>query len=49
LGVLATVVTGEFRTSWEYVLFDIPLVAISAALGWIAGRFVRRPAGAHES
>jgi hypothetical protein len=33
LGVLATVVSGEFRVSWEFLLFDIPLVAVSAFLG----------------
>jgi xanthosine utilization system XapX-like protein len=30
LGVLATVITGEFKLSWGYVLIDIPLVAIAA-------------------
>ena len=49
LGVLATVITGEFRTSWEYVLFDIPLVAVSATLGLLVGRRVRGAAGVHES
>jgi hypothetical protein len=41
LGVLATVVTGEFKTSWSYLLIDIPLVAIAAILGLVAGRRVR--------
>jgi hypothetical protein len=41
LGVLATVVTGEFRTSWSYLLIDIPLVAVSATIGCLAGRRVR--------
>ena len=41
LGVLATVVSGEFRISWEFLLFDIPLVAVSAFLGLIAARRVR--------
>lgn len=31
LGVLATVVSGEFRLSWAFLLVDIPLVALSAA------------------
>jgi xanthosine utilization system XapX-like protein len=38
LGVMATVVTGESRISWSYVLIDIPLVAVSAVLGLLAGR-----------
>jgi hypothetical protein len=41
LGVLATVVTGEFKTSWSYLLIDIPLVAVSATIGFLAGRHVR--------
>ena len=36
LGFLVTVVTGEFELGWEYLLVDIPLVAVSAAAGaWI--------------
>lgn len=38
LGVLATVVTGEARVSWAFVLIDIPLVAAAAVLGVLAGR-----------
>jgi hypothetical protein len=50
LGVLATVVSGEFRVSWEFLLFDIPLVAVSAFLGLIAARRVRSGRGrAHSS
>jgi hypothetical protein len=46
LGVLATVVTGEWRTSWGFVLVDIPLVALCAAAGlrlarWLAARDAR--------
>lgn len=40
LGVLATVVTGEFSSSWAYLLVDIPLVALSALAGLLAGRRV---------
>jgi hypothetical protein len=45
LGVLATVISGEFRVSWEFLLFDIPLVAVSACLGLIAARHVRSRRG----
>ena len=40
LGVLATVITGEFKSSWGYLLIDIPLVALSALAGLLAGRRV---------
>jgi hypothetical protein len=38
LGVLASAVTGELERSWGFVLIDIPLVAVSAAAGMLAGR-----------
>jgi hypothetical protein len=38
LGVLATIVTGESAISWAFVLVDVPLVAVSAVLGLVAGR-----------
>jgi hypothetical protein len=38
LGVLATVISGEFRITWAFLLIDIPLVAFSAALGLLAIR-----------
>ena len=41
LGVLATVATGEFKTSWSFVLIDIPLVALAAVVGLLAGRRAR--------
>jgi hypothetical protein len=37
-GVAATVVTGEFATSWAFVLIDIPLVAAASACGSLVGR-----------
>jgi hypothetical protein len=41
LGTLATIVTGEFRVSWEFVLFDIPLVAVCTVLTHILVRRMR--------
>jgi hypothetical protein len=41
LGLLATVITGEFKTSWGYLLIDIPLVAIAAFLGFASARHLR--------
>jgi hypothetical protein len=45
-GVLATVVSGEFLISWAFLLIDVPLVAISTAVGLILAhrlRWARRP------
>lgn len=42
LGVLATVVSGEFEVSWAYLLIDIPLVAAASVAGLLGGRLVRR-------
>jgi hypothetical protein len=35
LGFAATVVSGEFRIGWEYLLIDIPLVAVAAAAAYL--------------
>lgn len=45
LGLLATVVSGEYAVSWGYLLVDVPLVAVSAAAGAAATRslLVRAP------
>jgi hypothetical protein len=42
LGFLATVVSGEFRATWAYLLIDIPLVAAASAVGGTVSRRVRR-------
>ena len=42
LGLLATVVSGEFKASWAYLLIDIPLVAGVSAASFYAVRWVRR-------
>lgn len=41
LGTLATVITGEFKTSWGYLLVDIPLVGVAAFLGFLLARNLR--------
>jgi len=41
-GVLATIVSGELRISWEFVLVDIPLVGLASAVGLAASRALRR-------
>ncbi len=39
-GTLATIVSGEWRMSWAFLLIDIPLVAISSATGVLLSRKV---------
>lgn len=42
LGLLATVVSGEFKASWAYLLIDIPLVGAVSAASFLVVRRVRR-------
>jgi hypothetical protein len=44
LGIAATVVSGEYRIGWEFLLIDIPLVAVSSVAALVAGRAVRQAA-----
>jgi hypothetical protein len=37
-GVLATVLAGEWRISWAFLLIDIPLVGMSALIGDLLAR-----------
>jgi hypothetical protein len=41
LGVLATMLAGEWEVSWGFVLIDIPEVALAAFLGLVAVRQLR--------
>lgn len=41
LGTLATIISGEYKLGWEFLLVDIPLVALSSAVGFLATRAVR--------
>lgn len=36
VGALATVVSGEYRIGWEYLLFDVPLAALGTLGGYLA-------------
>jgi hypothetical protein len=36
VAVTATVISSEFMTSWGFVLVDIPLVLVSAGIGYLA-------------
>jgi hypothetical protein len=42
LGTTATVVSGEYKIGWEFLLIDIPLVAIASAAGFATARAFRR-------
>ena len=46
-GFLATVVSGEWRVSWAFLLVDIPLVAGCAVIGFLTSRalVLRRSTG----
>jgi hypothetical protein len=42
LGTLATVVSGEYRIGWEFLLIDIPLVALCSGAAFATVRAMRR-------
>jgi hypothetical protein len=42
LGTAATVVSGEYKLGWEFLLIDIPLVTASCAVSFLALRLLRR-------
>jgi hypothetical protein len=42
LGVLATVLSGEWEIGWEFLLIDIPLVAICSVAAFVTVRAARR-------
>ena len=42
LGTIATIVSGEYKIGWEFLLIDIPLVAIASAAGFATTRAIRR-------
>jgi hypothetical protein len=48
LGLLATVISGEYKIAWEFLLVDIPLVAASAWVGYLVARHFRITARARK-
>jgi hypothetical protein len=42
LGSLATIISGEFRIGWEFLVIDIPLVALSSVTAYATARAARR-------
>jgi hypothetical protein len=45
LGLMATVVSGEFRISWGFLAIDIPAAALAAVAGLLAVQRARRTSG----
>lgn len=42
LGFSATVLTGEYRVGWEFLLIDIPLVGVSSVVALLASRHLAK-------
>lgn len=42
LGIAATTLTGEWKTTWAFLIIDIPLVALSSAAAFMAVRTMER-------
>jgi len=42
LGILATVISGEYKVGWEFLLIDIPLVAICSGAAFVTVRAAQR-------
>lgn len=36
VGFAATVITGEYKVSWEFLLFDVPLASLCLVGGYLA-------------
>jgi len=49
LAFLATVVSGEFRLSWGFLLVDIPMVAVPACATYVALRRIGHPVAESRS
>jgi hypothetical protein len=41
-GTMATIVSGEYKIGWEFLLIDIPLVAVCSATAFATVRGARR-------
>ena len=42
LGIIATIISGEYLISWEFLLIDIPLVGICSAAAVLVSRTARK-------
>ena len=45
LGTLATIITGEYKIGWEFLLIDIPLVGIASLVSLVGLRVLRGVGG----
>jgi hypothetical protein len=48
-GVFATVLSGEYRENWGFVLVDVGEVALLAWIGFVAARYLRTRFDARSS
>ena len=48
LGTIATVLSGEYKIGWEFLLIDIPLVALCSVTGFATARALRRALAATQ-
>jgi hypothetical protein len=42
VGAIATVISGEYKIGWEFLLIDIPLVGLAATVALAGTRTLRR-------
>lgn len=48
IGVTATVISGEYKIGWEFLLIDIPGAALATGAGYLATKRARRVASRHR-
>jgi hypothetical protein len=48
LGLIATIISGEYKLAWEFLLVDIPLVAAASWVGYLVARYFRLGAKARK-
>lgn len=48
VGVTATVISGEYKIGWEFLLIDIPGAALATGAGYLATKRARRVASRHR-
>jgi hypothetical protein len=42
LGTLATIISGEYKIGWEFLMIDIPLVALCCTASFVTARALHR-------
>jgi hypothetical protein len=49
IGVAATIVSGEFRVSWDFLAIDVPGTALAVASGYLTARWLYGTFRQHSS